>query len=35
MNHLQVAHAFAQGKTKAKGFNMYIDGNVIYSYIST
>lgn len=32
MNHRQVAEAFANGRTSAKGCNMFIDGDTIYSY---
>ncbi len=32
MNNKQVARAFANGATKGKGSNLFIDGNAIYSY---
>lgn len=32
MNNQTVAQRFAEGKTKATGSNMFIEGNTIYSY---
>lgn len=32
MNNKQVAEAFANGAEKGKGNNMFIEGNVLYSY---
>lgn len=32
MNNKNLALAFASGRTKGKGNNMFIDGDIIYSY---
>lgn len=32
MNNKQIAKAFAQGATKGKGSNLFIEGDTIYSH---
>ena len=32
MNNKQIAKSFAQGATKGKGSNLFIEGDTIYSY---